>query len=32
LPVLGFGTKPGGEVAYRADRGVTGAFGKADLA
>src|SRR5215472_12961185 len=32
LPVLRFSTKPGGEVAYCADRGVAGAFGKADLA
>src|SRR5215469_1180182 len=31
LPVLGRGAKPGGEVAHRADRGVAGAFGKADL-
>jgi len=31
LPILGLSTKPGGEVAYRADRGVAGAFGKADL-
>ena len=31
LPILGLSTKPGGEVAYRADRGVVGAFGKADL-
>ena len=32
LPVLGLSTKPRGEVAYRTDRGVAGAFGKADLA
>jgi len=31
LPVLGFGTEPGGEVAYRADRGVAGTVRKADL-
>ena len=32
LPILGLSTKPGGEIADRADRGVAGAFGKADLA
>src|SRR5215472_8635053 len=32
LPVLRLGAQPCGEVAYRADRGVAGAFGKADLA
>src|SRR5262249_54169663 len=32
LPVLRLSTQPCGEVAYRADRGVAGAFGKADLA
>jgi hypothetical protein len=32
LPVLGLSTKPGGEVAYRAGRGVAGVFGKPDLA
>src|SRR4029077_20613763 len=32
LPVLGLGAKPGGKVADRPDRGVAGAFGKADLA
>jgi len=32
LPVLGLRTKPRGEVAYRTDRGVARAFGKADLA
>src|SRR6516164_7777829 len=32
LPVLGLRTEPRGEVAYRADRGVARAFGKADLA
>src|SRR6516165_1952314 len=32
LSVLGRGTKPGGEVAYRADRGVAGALGKPNLA
>src|SRR5262249_37076567 len=31
LPILGRGTEPGGEVAYGADRGVAGAFRKADL-
>ena len=31
LLVLGLGTKPGGEVAYRADREAR-PFGKADLA
>src|SRR6516162_5293265 len=31
LPVLRLSTQPGGEVAHRADRGVAGAFGKADL-
>ena len=30
--MLGLGTKPGGEVAYRTDGGVAGAIGKADLA
>src|SRR6516225_7917371 len=32
LPVLRLGTKSGGEVAHRADRGVAGAIGKADVA
>ena len=32
LTILGLGTEPGGEIAHRADRGVTGAFGKAYLA
>src|SRR5262249_21135327 len=32
LPVLRLGTKPGGEVAHRADRSVAGALGKTDLA
>ena len=32
LAVLGLGTKTGGNIAYRTDRGITGAFGKADLA
>ena len=32
LPVLGLSTKPGGEVAYRTNRSVAGAIGKADLA
>src|SRR5215831_10138496 len=31
LPVLGLSTKPCGEVAYGADRGIAGAFGKTDL-
>src|SRR5437763_6662263 len=31
LAVLRFGTKPGGEVADRANRGVAGAFRKTDL-
>ena len=32
LPVLGLSTKPGGEVGYRTDGGVTRAIGKPDLA
>ena len=32
LAILGLGTKPRGEIAYRTDRGVARAFGKADLA
>src|SRR6516165_10195652 len=32
LPVLGLGTKPGGKVAHRTDRGVAGALGKPNLA
>ena len=31
LAVLGLGAQPRGEIAYRADRGIAGAFGKADL-
>src|SRR5262249_10056792 len=31
-PVLGLSTKPGGEVAYRANCSVAGTVGKADLA
>ena len=32
LTVLRLSTQPCGEVAYRADRGVAGAIGRADLA
>ena len=32
LAVRGLGTKTGGDIAHRADRGITGAFGKPDLA
>src|SRR6516162_9110430 len=32
LPVLRLSTQPCGEITYRADRGVAGAFGKPDLA
>ena len=31
LAVLGLSTKPGGKIAYRANRGVAGAVGEADL-
>src|SRR6516162_6192976 len=31
LPVLGLSSKSGGKIAHRADRGVAGAFGEADL-
>src|SRR5215469_3938900 len=31
LPILRLGAKPGGEVAHRADGGVAGTVGKADL-
>jgi hypothetical protein len=32
LAVLGLSTKPGGNIAHRADRRIAGAFGKPDLA
>ena len=31
LPIFGLGTKARSKIAYRADRGVAGAVGKADL-